>query len=111
MLGPLAVIVIVLTSLDHFTTWLCLNQPVEGWSVTEANPLSDFLFSEFGLAQGLALDSAVTLALLLMLVRTDLLSRRAKVASLVLLMATTGYAVVNNLQAVRALGLWPGGVS
>ncbi len=111
MLGPLAVIVIVLTSLDHFTTWLCLTQPVQGWSVTEANPLSDFLFSRLGLLEGLALDSAVTLALLVMLVRTDLLSRRAKTASLVLLMTTTGYAVVNNLQAVQALGLWPGGIS
>jgi len=70
MLGPLAVIVIILTSLDHFTTWLCLTQPVEGWSVTEANPLSDFLFSQLGLLEGLALDSAVTLALLVMLVLT-----------------------------------------
>ena len=111
MLGPLAVVVVILTSLDHFTTWLCLNQPVDGWSVTEANPLSDYLFAELGLLQGLALDSAVTLALLVMLVRTQLLPRRAKVASLCLLVATTGYAVVNNLQAVHALGLWPGGVS
>ena len=108
MLGPLAVVVIVLTSLDHFTTWLCLNQPIAGWSVSEANPLSDYLFSELGLLQGLALDSALTLALLAMLLRTNLLSSRAKTASLLLLVATTGYAVVNNLQAVQALGLWSG---
>jgi hypothetical protein len=110
LLGSLAALVFTLTALDHWTTWLCLRSEVDGWIVTEANPLADWLFSSFGLTQGLATDSAVTVAAVLFVMRTDLLPRHAKVAALALLCCTTGLAVVNNLTAIRALGISPWGL-
>jgi hypothetical protein len=105
MVPLLALLALVVTLADHWTTYLCLNANVAGWQVSEANPLSQWLFRNFGLAGGLWIDTAVTLAILVILVRTPRLPRLAKLAALTLLIATTSYAVANNLQAVQALGL------
>ena len=45
MLALLAVLTLALTAADHWTTYLCLRAPVEGWQVTEANPLASWLFA------------------------------------------------------------------
>ncbi len=105
MLLPLAVLVLVLTALDHWTTYVCLQASVKGWLVTEGNPLAAWLFDRFGLVEGLAIDTLVTLAAVAFVARTDLLGAHAKLACLGLLAATTAYAVTNNLGAVHALGL------
>jgi hypothetical protein len=110
VLGSLAVLVFVLTALDHWTTWLCLRTEVEGWIVTEANPLADWLFASVGLTEGLATDSAITVAAVLFVLRTDLLPRHAKAAALALLCCTTGLAVINNLGAIRTMGISPWGL-
>ena len=49
----LALLTLFMTAADHWTTWLCLHRPVEGWKVTEANPISDWLFGAVGLVPGL----------------------------------------------------------
>ena len=110
MLGSLAALVFVLTALDHWTTWLCLRAEVPGWTVSEANPVADWLFASLGLTEGLLTDSAVTAAAVLFVLRTDRLPPAAKAAALGLLCLTTGVAVVNNFGAVRALGLSPLGL-
>jgi len=105
MLALLTGLVVVLTALDHWTTWLCLRAPVSGWSVTEANPLAARLFEAVGLVPGLAVDSALTAGALVFVLRTGWLGPRGKGGCLLLLAGTTGFAVANNLEAAHALGL------
>jgi len=108
MLALLTGLVVVLTALDHWTTWLCLRAPVAGWSVSEANPLAARLFDAVGLVPGLAVDTALTAGALVFVLRTGWLGRGGKSGCLLLLAGTTGFAVVNNLEAAQALGLLPG---
>jgi len=110
LLGFLAALVFILTALDHWTTWLCLRTDIAGWSVIEANPFADWLFTSVGLTEGLMTDSAITVAAVMFVLRTDLLPKHAKSAALGLLCFTTGIAVVNNLTAIRALGISPWGI-
>lgn len=105
MVQLLAVLALLFSLADHWTTYLCLRVRVAGWQVTEANPIAGFLFQRFGLAGGLWIDTFVTAAILLVLVRTPRLARPVKLAALAVLIATTAYAVANNLQAVQVLGL------
>ena len=105
MLQSLVVIALVLSAADHWTTYLCLRGQIAGWEVTEANPLAEWLFQHFGLATGLWIDTAVTALVLAFLVRTSRIGRPAKLAALAVLIGTTAYAVANNLEAVRTLGL------
>jgi uncharacterized membrane protein len=73
--------------------------------VTEANPLADWLFQRFGLAEGLLIDTVVTVLVLAFLVQTPRIARPLKMGALGLLISTTAWAVANNLQAVQQLGL------
>lgn len=107
MLRAFASSTIVLTGLDHWTTYLCLRAPVEGWVVSEANPFADWLFRWAGLDLGLAVDTAVTLGAVFFLVTTRVFAPNLKVAFLALITLSTGYAVVNNLGAIARLGLMP----
>lgn len=111
MLAFLATAVVALSGLDHWTTYLCLRAPVEGFEVTEANPLAGWLFRELGLVPGLMLDGFVTLGAVAFLIGTPLLSRRVKVALLSGIVLFTTGAVANNLNALAALGLSPLGGS
>lgn len=108
MLRALAALCLMLTGADHWTTYLCLRSPISGWQVTEANPMADWLFQSAGLLPGLLIDSLVTLAAVFFLLSTAALSRNAKACFLAVIVTTTGYAVLNNLQAIDAMGLWPG---
>ncbi len=107
MVQWLAGITLLLSAMDHWTTWVCLRQPVEGWHVAEANPISDWLFGAMGLVPGLAFDSVLTLGALFFLVTTRLLPTAFKSACLGVISVWTGYAVANNLGAIAALGLSP----
>jgi hypothetical protein len=110
MMRLLAGVSLLLTSADHVTTWLCLRSPVSGWEVSEANPLAGWLFDSAGLLGGLAIDSVVTLGAVLFLLSTASLSQPLKAAFLAVISMTTGYAVINNVQAIHAMGLWPMGL-
>lgn len=105
MLHLLALLTILLSAADHWTTWVCLRIPVDGWTVIEANPISDWLFAELGLVPGLFVDSVVTLVAIAFLLSTPLLPRVAKGLFFGVIIAWTGYAVANNLQAIEAMGL------
>ena len=98
---------LILTAADHWTTWVCLRSPVEGWTVTEANPIADWLFTTFGLVPGLLVDSVVTLWAVGFLMTTSRFPHPLKVAFFSLVVIWTGHAVVNNYHAIQALGLWP----
>ena len=100
-----AFLTVLLSAADHWTTWRCLRNPVDGWTVSEANPISDWLFAHVGLVPGLFLDSVVTLIAIAFLISTPLLPRTAKSMFFGVILAWTGYAVVNNVQAIRAMGL------
>jgi hypothetical protein len=101
---------LLLTGADHWTTWLCLRGAVEGWEIREANPIADWLFQSTGLVTGLAIDSIITLLAVGFLLTTSSLPTAVKTGFLGLITATTGYAVVNNLGAISAMGLWPVGI-
>jgi hypothetical protein len=107
MLHALAGLTLLLTAADHWTTYLCLRGPVQGWRVSELNPLADWLFVEFGLVPGLLIDSTVTLAAVSFLVTTALFPRSAKSVCFTILVLSTGWAVINNLRAIEVLGLSP----
>jgi hypothetical protein len=103
----LALLTLLVSAADHWTTYLCLSQPVAGWSVTEANPLADWLFSSVGLVPGLAIDSFLTLCGVGFLLTTRQVPSLAKGFFFMMVIAWTVFAVLNNLQAIDALGLSP----
>jgi hypothetical protein len=105
MVQLLASLALLFSLADHWTTYLCLRIQVRGWQVSEANPVAEWLFQHFGLAGGLWIDTLVTATILLALVRTHRIPHPAKLAALGVLIATTAYAVANNLEAVQQLGL------
>ena len=105
-----AIITLALSAADHWTTYLCLRQPIAGWQVIEANPISDWLFARIGLVPGLLVDSLITVCAVFFLLSTHRLPRSLKTAFFSAVVLTTGYAVVNNLQAIDAMGLSPLGL-
>ncbi len=111
MLAFLTLALLVLTAADHWTTYLCLQTPVPGFEVTEANPIAAALFDHMGLVPGLLLDGAVTLAALVFVARTPLLPRIVKQLFLLTVSAWTAAAVANNLDVIASLGLSPLGRS
>ena len=107
MLRLFALTTIMLICADHWTTYLCLHAPVDGWTVTEANPVAEWLFSWAGLRDGLIIDSVITLGAVFFLLRTPVFARNVKVGLLAIITLSTGYAVVNNLGAISRMGLAP----
>ena len=59
------------------------------------------------LATGLLLDSLVTLVAVGFLLATTLIPRHAKSGFFLVISAWTGWAVVNNIQAILDLGISP----
>jgi hypothetical protein len=110
MLRLLAGLTLLLTGADHWTTYLCLRVPVAGWEVIEANPIADWLFSLIGLIPGLAIDTLITAFAIAFLLLTTSFGRAVKLGLLGFIASTTGYAVINNLHAMRDLGLSPLGM-
>jgi hypothetical protein len=104
-LRSLTVLTLLLTAADHWTTYICLRSPIPGWDVVEANPLADWLFELTGLLPGLLFDAVLTLLAVLFLVATTRFTQRAKAGLLAFICLTTGYAVINNLGAISALGV------
>jgi hypothetical protein len=107
----LALFTLLLSAADHWTTYLCLRQPVSGWHVAEANPLADWLFGSVGLVPGLMIDSAVTLLAVSFLLITRHVPQVAKGVFFAVVIAWTGFAVANNWQALQVLGLSPMGTA
>jgi hypothetical protein len=105
MLHWLAAVTLALSAADHWTTYLCLRNPVVGWSVTELNPLAQWLFATFGLVPGLLIDSSITLLAVVFVSSTTLFPQAVKSACFAVLVFSTSWAVLNNLMAIEALGL------
>jgi hypothetical protein len=110
MVYLIAFATLVLSAADHWTTYVCLRSPISGWQVTEANPISDWLFAWIGLVPGLVIDSVITVLAVLFLLSTHRLPKTVKMAFLCAVVLSTGYAVVNNLQAIDAMGISPLGL-
>jgi len=107
MLRLLTLTTILLTGADHWTTYLCLRAPIDGWLVSEANPIAEWLFRWVGLGAGLVIDSAITIAAVSFLAVTHLFDRTVKIGLLAIIVVSTGYAVLNNLGAISRMGLAP----
>ena len=107
MLRVFVVTTILLTCADHWTTYLCLHAPIDGWNVTEANPMASWLFDRAGLGIGLMIDSVVTVGAVLFLWSTSVFGQSLKIALLAIITLSTGYAVFNNLGAISHMGLSP----
>jgi hypothetical protein len=101
----MALLTVLLSAADHWTTYLCLRAPLLGWEVTEANPIANWLFGSFGLVPGLVLDSFLTLGAVGFLLTTQRVSSAAKFCFFGAIVAWTGFAVINNLQAISDIGL------
>jgi len=63
------------------------------------------VFSSLGLVPGLLIDSCITIAAVAFLVGTRRLSKLPKLCFFGFVSAWTGYAVVNNVQAISSMGL------
>jgi hypothetical protein len=111
MLHLLAAVTLLLSAVDHWTTYLCLRSPIGGFEVTEANPIAAWLFQSVGLTEGLMIDSLLTIAALAFLITTHWMPRAAKLTFLVAVIGWTGLAVANNLKAIYLLGLSPLGAA
>jgi hypothetical protein len=107
MLRLFAITTALLTCADHWTTYLCLRAPVDGWRVTEANPLAEWLFAQVGLNGGLLIDTLVTLGAIAFLMTTRSCGRALKLGLMLLITLATGYAVANNLGAISRMGIAP----
>jgi hypothetical protein len=107
MLRLFAAATILLTCADHWTTFLCLSSPVEGWNVSEANPIAERLFAWAGLGLGLVIDSVITFVAIAFLATTPIIDRSIKLGLLAVITVATGYAVFNNLGAITRMGLAP----
>lgn len=107
MVAALAMLVLLFSAADHWTTYLCLRSPVNGWQVTEANPISAWLFQLIGLSPGLWIDTVATVIGMIFLVRTRLVPEEVKLLFLAVVVGSTAYAVQNNLDALFQLGLSP----
>jgi hypothetical protein len=107
MVSFLAAVAVLVSLADHWTTWICLRAPVEGWRAAEANPLSAWLFERVGLAEGLLLDSGVTLVAMVFLARTPRVPEAAKLVLFGAVILGTGLVVLHNLEAAHLLGLTP----
>ena len=103
----LASLTLLLTAADHWTTYLCLRAPINGWAVTEANPIAGWLFDAAGLVPGLMIDSVLTIFAIAFLLTTSRVPKTVKGGFLACVAFWTFYAVVNNLEAIRMLGLSP----
>jgi hypothetical protein len=106
MLRVLAGLALLFALLDHLTTWLCLRAPVPGWDVREANPIAAWLFGRVGLVEGLALDTVVTLGAVVVVAEARRVPHAAKLGLLGLLIATSAFAVANNLGVIQQIGLF-----
>ena len=98
---------IALTCADHWTTWLCLHAPVEGWHVVEANPVAEWLFDRAGLSAGLAIDTLLTSTAIAYLSWTSLFGHAIKLGLLSFIALSTGFAVFSNLGAITRMGIAP----
>jgi hypothetical protein len=105
MLRLLAALALLLAMLDHLTTWLCLRAPVPGWEIREANPLAAWLFGRVGLVEGLLIDSALTLGVVLLVSQARRVPRAAKLGLLGVLIATSAFAAANNFDVIQQIGL------
>lgn len=95
---------LLLSAADHWTTYVCLRAPHDGWEVTEANPIAEWLFGSVGLASGLLVDSVVTVIAVAFLLTTTRINPTTKTCFFALISAWTAIAVVNNLNAISAIG-------
>ena len=105
MMRILALLTLLLSAADHWTTYLCLRAPVSGWKVVEANPIAEWLFASAGLVPGLLVDSALTLGAVAFLLKTRRVAPPTKFLFFGVVVVWTGYAVVNNVQAISTIGI------
>lgn len=110
MLQSLAILAALLTAADHWTTYLCLRRPIEGWDVVEANPVVEWLFGATGLLPGLFIDTVITAVAIVFILTTARLTPSTRYLCLGFMACATSYAVINNLHALSSLGLSPLGI-
>ncbi len=101
----LGALVILFNLLDNTTTFLCLSTSIPGMQVTEANPFARWLFEAIGLKEGLIVEMIITLGAVGFLVYTKRLTPRVRLGLLVILVVLPAWAVVNNLNVMKAIGV------
>jgi hypothetical protein len=95
----------VLSALDHWTTWMCLQEAVPGWDAFEANPIAAMLFEKVGLETGLLIDSIVTLGIGIYLYITNVIPAWVKISFLAFVCILTSAAVYGNSQVLKTMGI------
>ena len=101
----LGILVVLLNAADNITTFLCLRAPVPGFELSEANPAASWLFGAMGLRSGLIFEMVVTTAAVALLVVTDHVPPRIKIALLIVLAALPAWAAANNAWVIKATNL------
>lgn len=101
----LAFLVVVFNLADNATTFLCLQAPVPGYHVIEANPFARWLFDTLGLLEGLALETFLTTAAVVFLVVSSRIPHSARLVLLGMLAVLPAWAAMHNLEVMQAIGL------
>jgi hypothetical protein len=101
----LGMLVILFNLADNATTFLCLHRPIPGFTVVEVNPFARWLFNSVGLTEGLLIEMIITLAAVGFLVFSKRLSPQIKLIVLTVLIVLPAWAVVNNLNVMKAIGV------
>jgi hypothetical protein len=99
----LAAIFMAVTLADAYTTWACLHNPIPG--VTEANPITAWLFGLMGLVPSLILDGIVTALAAVWIIFTQRVPPLAKSVFFLVVTILTGCAVYYNYQIMIELGI------
>ena len=97
--------VVLFNLLDNATTFICLRDPVAGYTVVEANPMARWMFESVGLVQGLLLETVLTTGAVAFLVLSPRISNPIRIALLALLIALPAYAAANNYMIMQTIGL------
>jgi hypothetical protein len=93
----------LVTMADAYTTWTCLHIPIPG--VTEANPITAWLFEVWGLVPGLCVDGIVTALAVLWIGLTQRVPPLSKSVVFLVVTILTSWAVYNNYQIMIEMGL------
>ncbi len=90
---------------DNITTYLALTASVPGTELYEANPITAWGIQMAGLAPFLVAEFLVTSAVIVWIVRNRRLLNWSKLVGLLVILALTGAAVVNNLLVLAEISV------
>ncbi len=105
MLMALSLVVILLNVADNYTTFMFIHATQGQYIVVEGNPVMRFLIGTLGLKGAVVLEMAALTFIATYIATTNLLARKVRFWTLVVLGLLPLWAVFNNIQVALSLDL------